>query len=234
MRTDMRVGYSSLCIDKDTTYAFIRDVIGEVAALTPGKYFHIGGDEADATKDEDYVKFIEKVQKIVADNGKTMMGWDDITAANLDAGTIAQHWRKEPNARKAKAQNLKIVMSPASKAYLDMKYDSTSKHGLRWAGVIPIDTGYIWNPATLIDGIGKENIIGVEAPLWAETISNLDEAEYLLFPRLPGYAEMNWTQDTLRNWKNYRVRLSNEKAKWDIWGVDYFPSEKLLKDQWKD
>jgi len=234
MRTDMRVGYSSLCINKDTTYAFIRDVIGEVAALTPGKYFHIGGDEADATKEKDYIKFIEKVQKIVADNGKTMMGWDDITAAKLDAGTIAQHWAKEENALAAKAQNLKIVMSPAKKAYLDMKYDKTSKHGLTWAAMIPVDTGYIWNPETYIEGINKENILGVEAPLWAETIADLDEAEYLLFPRLPGYAEINWTQDTLRNWKDYRVRLSNERAKWDIWGVDYFPSDKLEQETWKD
>lgn len=234
MRTDMRVGYSSLCIEKDTTYAFIRDVIGEVAALTTGKYFHIGGDEAQATKKKDYIYFIEKVQKIVADNDKIMMGWDDITAAKLNEGTIAQHWEKEKNARQAMAQNLKIVMSPAKKAYLDMKYDKESKHGLRWAGLIPVDTGYIWNPATYIDGIGKENILGVEAPLWAETISNLDEAEYLLFPRLPGYAEMNWTQDTLRTWDDYRVRLSKEKAKWDIWGVDYFPSKKLDRKTWKD
>ena len=234
MRTDMRVGYSSLCIDKDTTYTFIRDVIGEVAALSPGKYFHIGGDEAEATTKKDYIKFIERVQEIVADNDKIMMGWDDITAAKLKNGTIAQHWQKEKNARQAKEQNLKIVMSPAKKAYLDMKYDKTSEHGLTWSGLIPVDTGYIWNPETYIDGIGKENILGVEAPLWAETIANLDEAEYLLFPRLPGYAEMNWTPDTLRNWDTYRVRLTKEKAKWDIWGVDYFDSKKLDEEKWKD
>lgn len=234
MRTDMRVGYSSLCIDKDTTYAFVSDVIREVAALTPGKYFHIGGDEAHATKEKDYIYFIEKIQKIVTDNDKIMMGWDEMATAKLNSGSIVQHWATKENALKAKAQNIKIVMSPATKAYLDMKYDSTSKHGLHWAGVIPVDTGYIWNPATLIDGIGKENILGIEAPLWAETVSNLDEAEYLLFPRLPGYAEMNWTQDSLRNWNEYRVRLSNEKAKWDIWGVDYFPSKKLDENKWKD
>jgi len=222
MRTDMRVGYSSLCIKKDTTYAFIKDVIEEVSALTTGKYFHIGGDEAQATKKQDYIYFIEKVQNIVSDNDKIMLGWDDITAAKLNKGTIAQHWEKEKNAHQAKAQGLKIIMSPAKKAYLDMKYDVNSVHGLKWAGLIPVDTAYNWQPDRYITGISKEDILGVEAPLWAETISNLDEAEYLLFPRLSGYAEINWTPDTLRNWSDYSVRLEKEKKKWKIWGVDYY------------
>ncbi len=213
MYTGMRVGFSSLCIYKDTTYAFLDKVIGEIAALTPGEYFHIGGDEAHATKQKDYNYFIEKVQNIVAAHGKKMVGWDEITAVDLLPGSLAQHWQTPENALRAKAQGTKIIMSPAKKAYLDMKYDSSSQFGLRWAGYIPVDTAYLWSPQTYLPGIGKEDIVGVEAPLWSETVSNLAEAEYLLFPRLPGYAEMGWTPDSLRNWEEYEGRLEKNLRK---------------------
>ena len=221
MYTGMRVGFSSFCIYKDTTYAFIDKVIGEIAALTPGAYFHIGGDEAHATKQKDYNYFVEKVQKIVARHGKKMVGWDEITAVKLDSGALAQHWQTPENAQRAKAQGTKIIMSPAKKAYLDMKYDSTSRHGLKWAGLIPVDTAYLWSPQNYLPGIGKNDIVGIEAPLWSETITDLDEAEYLLFPRLPGYAEIGWTPDSLRVWEDYKIRLEEEKMKWESWGADY-------------
>ena len=34
---------------KELTYTFVDQVIGELAALTPGPYLHIGGDEASST-----------------------------------------------------------------------------------------------------------------------------------------------------------------------------------------
>ena len=99
-------------------------------------------------------------------------------------------------------------MSPASKAYLDMQYDSTTRLGLHWAAYIEVDSAYIWDPATLAPGVKKDNIIGIEAPLWTETITNMDEIEYMVFPRLPGYAEIGWTPASSRSWDEYKVRLA--------------------------
>jgi len=59
--TGIEVGFSSLCINKEITYEFLDDVIREIAALTPGPYIHIGGDEAHATSREDYLKFMERI-----------------------------------------------------------------------------------------------------------------------------------------------------------------------------
>jgi len=56
--TGTRVGFSSLCTGKEITYKFLDDVIRELAALTPGPYIHIGGDESHSTKREDYIPFI--------------------------------------------------------------------------------------------------------------------------------------------------------------------------------
>lgn len=222
--TGMEVGFSTLCTRNENTYEFIDDVIKEIVTLTPGPYIHIGGDESHSTKEEDYIYFIDRVQDIVTKHGKQMMGWDDITAGSLKSNAIAQHWAKKENAQKAVKQNVKILMSPANKTYLDMKYDSTTTLGLKWAGYIEVDTGYIWDPTTLIEGVGRENIIGVECPLWTETVTNLDELEYLVFPRLLGYAEIGWSKQEDRNWEDYKNRLANHQARLEALDIKYYPS----------
>ena len=116
-------------------------------------------------------------------------------------------------------------MSPAAKAYLDMQYDSTTRLGLHWAGYIEVDSAYMWDPATLVPGIGRENVLGIEAPLWTETITNMDDMEYMVFPRLPGYAEIGWTPDSLRSWDEYKVRLGEQGARFKALGIDYYPSK---------
>ena len=90
--TGMNVGFSSLCIRKPLTYDFVADVVGEIAKLTPGPWFHIGGDEAMATKPAEYVRFVQRVQEIVSSFGKVMVGWEEIARAKLHTSTIAQHW----------------------------------------------------------------------------------------------------------------------------------------------
>ena len=124
-------------------------------------------------------------------------------------------------------------MSPATNAYLDMQYDSTSTYGLHWASYIEVDKGYNWDPANLVPEIKKENIYGIEAPLWSETVSNRQEAEYLIFPRLLGYAEIGWTPVELRNWDEYKIRLANQEERMKAMNISYYPS-KLVPWNTKD
>jgi hexosaminidase len=223
--TGTEVGFSTLCTKKEITYKFINDVIRELAALTPGPYIHIGGDESHSTKKEDYIPFINKVQDIVTANGKQAIGWDDIAIAGLKPGSVAQHWANVKNANEAAKQGAKIILSPAIKAYMDMKYDSTTKLGLNWAANIEVDSAYIWDPATFIPGVGKEKILGIEAALWTETITNLDEMEYMVFPRLPGYAEIGWTPASSRNWNEYKERLGKQAGRFKALGIDFYRSK---------
>jgi hexosaminidase len=223
--TGIRVGFSALCTGKEITYKFIDDVIRELAALTPGPYIHIGGDESHVTKIEDYIPFINKLQDIVLAHGKQVIGWDDIALAGLKANVIAQHWSNVKNANLAVSQGAKILMSPAKKAYLDIQYNAKSKFGLHWAGYIEVDSAYTWDLETLIPGVGKENVLGIEAPLWTETITNMDEMEYLVFPRLPGYAEIGWTPSITRNWDEYKVRLGKHGERFKAMDINYYPSE---------
>jgi len=225
--TGTNVGFSTLCTTSEVTYKFIDDVIRELAALTPGQYIHIGGDESHVTKEEDYIQFINRVQDIVAKHGKQIIGWDEIALATLKPGAIAQCWSNVKNANLAVAQGAKILMSPAKKAYLDMQYDKSTRLGLHWAGYIEVDTGYIWDPATFVPGVGKNNIAGIEAPLWSETITNMDEIEYMVFPRLPGYAEIGWTPAASRNWEEYKMRLGKHGERFKAMGIDFYPSTRV-------
>jgi hexosaminidase len=222
--TGTQVGFSTLCTSKEITYKFVDDVVREIAALTPGKWFHIGGDESHVTKIDDYIQFINRVQDIVLSHGKKVIGWDEIALSELRPGSVAQHWADVENAQKAIGQGAKILMSPARKAYLDMKYDKSTKLGLRWAGLIEVDTGYDWDPATIIPGIVKENIIGIESPLWSETVTNMEDIEFMVFPRLPGYAEIGWTPSLLRSWDEYKIRLARHGERFEAMGINFYRS----------
>ena len=222
--TGIEVGFSTLCTDEEITYQFVDNVIGELAALTPGPYLHIGGDESHATAKEDYIPFINRVQKIVQSHGKQVIGWDEIAEATLVPNAVAQYWAKTDNATAAVKQGAQVIMSPASKAYLDMQYDSTTTLGLHWAGYVEVDTAYAWNPAGLVKGITQADILGIEAPLWTETITNLDELEYMVFPRLLGIAEIGWSPASVRDWEEYKVRLGKQKDRFEVMNVNYYPS----------
>jgi hexosaminidase len=217
------VGKSTFDTRKDTVYAFIDDVVREISAITPGPYFHIGGDESHVTKKKDYIYFVEKVEKIVLKYDKRMIGWDEIGQADIDSTSISHYWASKENALDAVAKGMKVILSPAKKAYLDMEYDTLSKHGLHWAAYIPTDTAYNWAPETY-EGIPTESILGLEAPLWSETISDIGELEYLAFPRAIGYSELSWSTQENRDWENYKVRLANQAPFLDRMNVKYYPS----------
>lgn len=225
------VGFSTFDTRKDSVYAFIDDVIKEISALTPGPYFHIGGDESHVTKDEDYIYFVNKVEKIVMKYGKRMIGWDEVANTDIGSSSIAQVWHSEKNKQAAIDKGMQVILSPANKAYLDMKYDSLSRFGLNWAAYIPVDSGYVWSPESYGP---KESILGIEAPLWSETISNMAELEYLAFPRLIGYSELGWTIEANRNWEDYERRLAGQVPYLKRMNVQYYPSPRVDWERQKD
>jgi hexosaminidase len=229
--TGIEVGFSTLSLKKESTLKFINDVIREIALITPGPYFHVGGDEAAVTKKPDYIAFVNHFKEIVKANGKIMIGWEEIAQGDLDSTAIVQYWHSSDYAKTAAEKGARLIFSPSTKAYLDMQYDSTSRIGLHWAAYIEVDSSYQWDPAKLVPGIEREQIMGVEAPLWTETVVTMDDIEYLVFPRLPGIAEIGWTPSSTRNWDDYKIRLSNHARPWKAMGIDFYRSPKI---QWAD
>ncbi len=224
--TGTEVGFSSLRVDKELTFTFVDDVVRELAALTPGPYLHIGGDEAHSTSPDDYDRFIERVQTIVQAHGKQMVGWGEIARIKLLPTSIAQHWHSDM-ARTAAQQGVKVIMSPASRAYLDMQYDASTPLGLHWAGYVSVEDAYTWDPATEVAGLAEGDILGVEAPLWSETLKTIDDVEFMLFPRLLGEAEIGWSPAAGRGWDEYRLRLGAHGPRLAALGVHFYPSAQI-------
>ncbi|MDQ1708850.1 MAG: hexosaminidase, partial [Frankiaceae bacterium] len=228
--TGTNVGFSSLCTSKEITYTFIDQVIGEIAALTPGPYIHIGGDEAQSTQPADYAAFINRAQQIVAAHGKTVIGWHDIVNATLLPSTIAQFWgtTTRDSAVAAAAQNgTSIIMSPANRAYLDMKYNSRTTLGQKWAGFIDVKTAYGWDPGSYVTGVPASAVRGVEAPLWTETIRTRADMDYMAFPRLPALAELGWSPYSTHDWTAFKQRLGAQGPRWRVQGLGYFHSTQI-------
>ena len=217
----IEVGFSTLWINSEITYHFLDDVIRELAAMTPGPYIHIGGDEARSTPEDEYKVFIKRIQEIVAAHGKRSIGWsENIGAAKMLPGTIAQHWDKA-GYLEAKEQGAKIILSPANKTYLDMKYYDSTPLGLVWAGLINVQDAYDWEPASYMPMLEESDILGIEAALWTETIETIKDIEFMVFPRLPGLAELAWSPKG-QTWEEYRQRLAAHSSHMEAMEINFY------------
>jgi len=219
--TGTEVGISSLDVENPITLEFMDDVIREIAAITDGPYIHMGGDEAHQTSHENYLVFIDDVGKIINKYGKTVIGWAEIfEQQGLATESLGQFWYFDLD--KPKANGSQTIMSPATKAYMDMRYYSDYPIGLGWAGNINTQTAYNWDPASYNANIDEADVIGVEAPLWSETVENQTHIDSLTYPRLPGIAEIGWSPLAGRYWDEYKGRLSDHGVRLKNLGVEFF------------
>ncbi|RCG33392.1 beta-N-acetylhexosaminidase [Sphaerisporangium album] len=228
--TGTEVGFSSLCTSKELTYTFIDQVMGELAALTPGPYLHIGGDEAASTAPADYTAFIDRAQRIVAAHGKAVIGWHDVAKATPLPSTVAQFWgttTRDDTVKAAALNGTKLIMSPANRTYLDMKYNSRTPLGQNWAGYIDVKTAYGWDPGAYLSGVPSSAVAGVEAPLWTETLTTSADLDYMAFPRLPAIAELGWSPYSTHDWTAFKQRLGAQGPRWRVMGVGYYHSTQI-------
>jgi hexosaminidase len=223
--TGTDVGFSALCVEMDFTYLFIDDVVKEITAMTPGPYFHMGGDEVKTLTPAQYRAFVERVQTIIQRHDKQMIGWDEVAAATLLPTSIVQHWRPDAaHGELARAPHL--ILSPGNRTYLDMKYDQDTALGLSWAGLIPVKTAYDWDPATLVPEAPAALVLGVEAPIWSETVANMRDVEFLAMPRLAAIAELGWSP-AARDWEAFRVRLGAQGPRWTAMGINFYRAPEI-------
>ncbi|TQJ29578.1 family 20 glycosylhydrolase [Microbacterium sp. SLBN-146] len=226
------VGFSSLEIQDERTYDFLADVFGELASLTPGPYLHLGGDEALGTAPDDFAEFMRRASAIVADLGKTPIAWHEAGAApGLDDATVGQYWgfvTPTDGADEKARRFAQLILSPADAVYLDMKFAADSPLGLTWArGTTTLSRAYAWEPTDVVEGVDEDDILGVEAPLWTETIRTLGEIDGMAFPRIAAAAEIAWSPRAaasgLRTWESFRSRVGALGPLWTSLGIRYTP-----------
>ncbi len=207
----VEVGFSSLCASPERARAtdrFLADVFGEVAAMTPGPWIHVGGDEPLSTSPDDYLDLVRRITAAAAATGKTVMGWHELGASReLPAGTVGQYWDfvvpRDDTAELTRSfvdQGGRVVLSPADVAYLDMQYpdDAVSplgnRPGQQWAdGPTSLEEAYGWEPTAVVSGVAEDEILGIAAPIWTETIATTVDLEFMVFPRLAAIAEIAWS-----------------------------------------
>jgi hexosaminidase len=234
------VGFSSLKIHDEATYDFVADVFGGLASMTPGPYLHFGGDESLSTDPADFADFVTRVSDIIADLGKTPIAWHEAGAApELNDETIGQYWGfltptdgMDVQAKAFVDHGSKLILSPADAIYLDMKYDGRTPLGLTWAnGPTSVERAYSWEPSKVIAGIQDSDILGVEAPMWTETIKNLDDIDGMAFPRIAAAAEAAWSPATasspLRTWDSFRERVGTLGPLWTSLGIHFSASDEI-------
>lgn len=175
---------------------------------------------------------MNRVQPMVTAKNKAVMGWHQIGASAVQhsANRIVQYWgttTSDSLVRTAVSRGAKVVMSPANKAYLDMKYTNATPIGLSWAGLIEVQTAYEWNPGTRLSGVAASAVLGVEAPMWTETIVTEEHLEFMAFPRLPAIAELGWSPWSTHDWTAFRTRLAAQGPRWTIMGIGFYRSPQI-------
>lgn len=152
------VGYSALCPESENTWAIVTDIVEQLSAMTPGPYYHVGGDEVPTAllSPSRFIGFMDREAQIVKGMGKTVIGWAELSIANFDdpdaPPAVAQFWNNGnptgaagDTARRAVMKGMKVIMSPANHTYLDMKQISSSPLGLTWAGTLTVNHFYNWS-----------------------------------------------------------------------------------------
>jgi hexosaminidase len=228
--TTVSPAFDALCTSSQSTYRFVDSAMKAAAGATPGPYLHLGGDEAQALSLKQYDAFVQRAQNVVAAQGRTPVAWAEAGTAPLLPQTVLEYWntaQPQPYVVQAATHGTKLIMAPGDHAYLDQQYTPGFPLGLHWAGYIPVSKAYAWDPVTVLPGVAPSAVLGVEAPLWTETVKSLADAETLAYPRLPAVAEIGWSAPDSHDWSGFSKRLAKQSALWDKMGITYYKSPEI-------
>jgi hexosaminidase len=215
-----------LCAGKDAVLKFLKELFSEVCTIFPGKYLHLGGDEApkknwekcphcqqrikqNSLKSEDALQswLIRQLTNHVKALGKTIIGWDEILDGGIDQEPIVMVWRGDGKdaASFASVSGNRYILTPNHFTYFDWRQSELP--GEQGAfGVTTLEKVYSLNPHTYTFA-DPSLLIGVQANVWTEHMHNPTEVEYMVFPRIYALAEIAWTDPTQLNWEDFQQRL---------------------------
>ncbi|WP_301921005.1 beta-N-acetylhexosaminidase [Ferruginibacter sp.] len=228
------------CAGKDSTFQFLQNVLDEVLQLFPGPYIHVGGDEcpknnwklcplcqarikAEGLKDEHGLQsyFIQRMEKYINSKGRKMIGWDEILEGGLAPNATVMSWRGEQGGIDAAKQNHDVIMTPGGWVYFDhaqvQKDDS-----LTIGGYLPVEKVYGYEPIPKeLNTEQAKHVLGGQANLWTEYISDPSKIEYMIFPRMSALSEVLWSPKNQRSWILFKPRLKQQFKRYDLWKSSY-------------
>ncbi len=219
---------------KEEVYRLLDGFFGEMAALFPDEFFHIGGDEVkgthwDASQSVAAFKrqqglaenrdlqahFNQRVFQIVTRHGKQMMGWDEILHANLPKGTVVQAWRNHESLAASAKEGARTILSWGY--YVDLHWTAA-----RHYAVEPFARGVDELPED-----ERTRVLGGEAAMWAE-FANEQNLDSRLWPRTAAIAERLWSPREVRDVADMYARL-DATSRWLEWlGLQHRSGYRLM------
>src|SRR5579871_3931145 len=232
--------YEDVYCPSEFTFKFIEDVLDEVMKLFPSEYIHLGGDECPKSnwkrsefcqnlikekglKDEEGLQsyFIQRVEKYLNSKGRKIIGWDEILEGGIAPNATIMSWRGEKGGIEAANQHHNVMMTPGDYVYFDHAQSKT-EDSLTIGGYLPLETVYNYNPFP--SGLAEENqkyILGAQANMWTEYMSNPKKVEYMLFPRLSALSEVLWSKQEDKNFDDFLQRMQTQYQRYGLWKVNY-------------
>jgi len=229
------------CAGNDDVFEFLENVLLEVMEMFPSEFIHIGGDEADKTEwkscpkcqarirneglaDEEELQsyFITRIEKFLNSHGRRLMGWDEILEGGLAPNATVMSWRGEAGGIKAAQMGHNVVMTPVSHCYFDYYQGDPDLEPTAFGGFTTLAKVYSYEPipAELTPQEGKL-VLGAQANLWTEHISESSHAEYMIFPRLAALAEVVWSPAGHRDWGDFSRRMQTHYERYAKQDINY-------------
>lgn len=229
----------------EKTFTFLQDVLTEVFALFPGKYIHIGGDEApkDAWKQsafcQDLIKklklkdehelqsyFITRIEKFVNSKKRAIIGWDEILEGGVAPNATVMSWRGTNGGIEAAKQKHNVIMTPNTYYYLDYYQANPAKEPLAIGGYLPIEKVYEYDPGAGFSPEEQKYILGVQGNVWTEYMPTPAQVEYMTFPRATAISEVAWVPSGGKNFEDFATRLKEHLKRLDYLKVNF--SKRIL------
>ena len=232
---------SELCLGNDATFTFLEDVLSEVINIFPSTYIHVGGDEAsteswrscakcqarmhkEGLKNESELQSygIKRIEKFLNAKGRRLLGWDEIMNGGLASSATVMSWRGTEGGLEAARMNHDVIMTPGSYCYFDHYQADPATQPEAIGGFLPLKTVYSFEPVPeKLPAEKAHHILGAQANLWTEYIPTVEQAQYMIFPRLLALAEVMWSPKDKRNWGDFRHRLYQQFSVLQSLNVNY-------------
>ena len=232
--------HNNVLAPSEETFAFLKDVFGELMDLFPGKYIHIGADECshkwwkNSPKTQKFITehnlgdekglqgyFARRVSDIVKARGRVAVGWDEMVDNGLAEDVAVMVWRGGNRWVPAANGKHKIIMTPGSKSYMNYKQRPDETRLAHMFRLVALDTVYTFDPTPDTLSVEQQKcIVGGQGCMWTEYFATPAEIEYAIFPRISAISEVYWTKEELKDYKRFLEAMPLQFRRYAMWGVE--------------